>query len=266
MQGNWRDRINKMETAPPPGAWENIADRLEADRYKFKDKVYEQEATPPAEIWQRITNELDGQKDTRVVPISKYYSWIAAAAVFVIVAGSLVFINKQTPASSQVASNDAGTKKQEAIPATDNQSSIVNSASDPDLTVNNTNPSDNEPARELVNSSPSNLSRIVRRNVSVSNADRSVRTIAQTSIAGNDHYITVCGPQNEPVKVSPKFQPVLGYLNNHSYVDDILDGCEDWKQKVCEWRDKMLNAPVIPSGDNFLDIIDFAKTISDDNK
>jgi hypothetical protein len=265
MQGNWRDRISKMETAPPPGAWENIAERLETDQYKFRDKIYHQEATAPADIWQRITNELDGMQDIKkVVPISKYYSWIAVAAVFVIVAGSLVFINKQTPASSRVASNNTVTKKQAAIPTTDNQPAPVISPSTPDLTASNTN--NNEPARTIVSNNTSNVSRILHRNIVTTALNTVNRNMAESMAVNGNHYITVCGPQNQPVKVSAKFQPVLGYLNNHSYVDDILNGCEEWKQKVCEWRDKMLNAPVISSGDNFLDIIDFAKTISDDNK
>ncbi len=61
MQGNWQHIIYDREETPPPGAWDNIAHKLEmADTAEYwTTELYLKEATPPLGLWNEIAAGLD---------------------------------------------------------------------------------------------------------------------------------------------------------------------------------------------------------------
>lgn len=281
MNASWNDRVRNSEATPPPAAWQNIAERLENDAYEWKDNIYESEVTPPSSAWQNIEAVLDTSwpervkesvidppketwpaienrlDDHKVIPINRKRFSIAAAAaaVLVIAAGLLFFLNK--PAVQQDSSNTGIVTVQ---PQTKTQDNIKPSTPvpEPEIVASNAATGQMQPAVQI---------RPAKKVVAKTNrADtKSGNSLVLASLSRQDKtYITICGPKDEPVQLSSKFLPVVGVQNHHLQVDDLLTGCEDWKQKLCEWREKMINSSLVPGTGNFLDILDLTRTLSEE--
>jgi hypothetical protein len=61
MQHNWQHIIYNREETPPPGAWDNIAHKLEmADAGEdWSTEIYLKETTPPQGAWDTIAHKLE---------------------------------------------------------------------------------------------------------------------------------------------------------------------------------------------------------------
>lgn len=296
----WKDRIVNMEVSPPGGAWENINERLDTDEQEWAGRVRNTSVTPPAAAWDNITEKLgagsyewasrvremnvappaaawDNIENTlhpvKVIPVYRQYVRYAVAAVAIGTVATLTFFllqkNEpkkeiaQVPATNTqvVKSDDAVTVKEEdaarsvtAIAATDNNTDAV-----PVEVSSNTGTQNIQP--RPVNSS------LLAKNIN----RRSVplQTSLRNDLVSNDQYTVVTNFNGSTVKVSNKLCSAIQYLdNNHgcdeSYIDKFLRESDSWKITFKLWRDKMLNAASIPSADNFLDIVDLAKTISEE--
>jgi hypothetical protein len=150
MQGSWQHIIYNREETPPPGAWDNIAHKLEmaddaedwstkiyleeatpppgawheiaaalnhTENSNWQAKLYEKEITPPAGVWAAISTALDAT-DTRVITMQPrrrfYYRLAAAAVVIVAVAGTALWFagNQSTNTAAQTtAKNTAPEEK-----------------------------------------------------------------------------------------------------------------------------------------------------------
>jgi hypothetical protein len=141
MQGNWQHILYNREETPPPGAWDNIAHKLQmadavqdwsteiylkeetpppgtwneiaaslnaAENSNWQTRAYEKEVTPPAGVWAAISTALD-TTDTRVITMQParsskkfYYRLAAAAAVLVAIAGTALWFAGKQPADITV--------------------------------------------------------------------------------------------------------------------------------------------------------------------
>ncbi len=283
MNASWNDRIRNSEATPPPNAWQNIAERLENDAYEWKDNIYESEVNPPSSAWQNIEavldtawpervkdSSIDPPKETwpkiesrlddqKVIPINKnrFRIAVAAAAVLVVAAGLLFFLNKSSV--QQDSSNTGIVSVQPQTKTPDNNIKAVSPVpAEPEIVASDAPTGQMQPAVQI-RPAKKVLAKTVRANV------RSGNNIALASLSRQDKtYITICGPKDEPVQLSSKFLPVVGVQNHHLQVDDLITGCEDWKQKLCEWREKMINSSLVPGTGNFLDILDLTRTLSEE--
>lgn len=88
-----------------------------------------------------------------------------------------------------------------------------------------------------------------------------------------DNYISVTGPNGQQTKISSKFVNVLLYMNNDSNIEQFegyfsktfLESLV-WKSKFQDWRNKILQTSLIPSADNFMDILELKDLIVKDEK
>jgi hypothetical protein len=131
MQDNWQHIIYNREETPPPGAWDNIARKLEmagaaedwsteiylkeetpppavwdeiaaalnhTENSNWQTRIYEKEIAPPADVWAAISTALDAPS-TKVVTMQagsssskKFYIRLAAAAAMVVaIAGTALW-------------------------------------------------------------------------------------------------------------------------------------------------------------------------------
>jgi hypothetical protein len=138
MQGNWQHIIYNREETPPPGAWDNIAHKLEMadtaedwsteiylkeetpppaawneiaaalnhiENSNWQTRVYEKEIAPPAGVWAAISAALDAPAKVITMQPGRstkkfYFRLAAAAAVIVAIAGTALWFSGKQPAGT----------------------------------------------------------------------------------------------------------------------------------------------------------------------
>ncbi|HTC00585.1 MAG TPA: hypothetical protein VK705_07870 [Ferruginibacter sp.] len=79
-------------------------------------------------------------------------------------------------------------------------------------------------------------------------------------------YITVAGPNGDPVKVSSKMSALTAYIADDKsvIVSDATNSDKSfWQSKFKEWREKMSQNSVTPSLTNFMDIVELSKIVKE---
>ena len=89
--------------------------------------------------------------------------------------------------------------------------------------------------------------------------------LSTVSINNNSaKYITVAGPNGDPVKVSSKMSALTAYIADYKsvIVSDATNSDKSfWQSKFKEWREKMSQNSVTPSLTNFMDIVELSKIV-----
>lgn len=86
-------------------------------------------------------------------------------------------------------------------------------------------------------------------------------------ILGDDgQYIVVTSPNGQQTRISSKFLPLLTSLHGRpepvDHVPYIFNEDNMWKQRIHEWKDKMLKqASFIPAATNFLDLLELKEIL-----
>ncbi len=186
----------------------------------FKNKLYNYEAKPPAEIWDNITTELDS-KERKVLPITSYrkrskfiFYGLTAAASLLIIFISSIFFNKtgENSESKQTASgleNITSQKIKDSLILNNKiLEAIIKSSKDTNLLASNYN----------------------------------------NSSAKTKKYLTIAGPEGQPVKISPKVATLIESADNE-YPPKAV-----WKKKIDKWKQVMLSSTLSPTSTNLLDI------------
>lgn len=217
-----------------------------------KIRMYNYEATPPKGVWEAISAELDSN-EAKVIPISKkktnaiYY--IAAASVALIVFCFIFFNNRSSK-----------TANEQIITSSNNIQS--------DTGVNNnfimTVPLEE---KSILKNNTDNDGRIVAQNKHQKGGfdqeqNKQVRqnndTIDNTILASNtSRYITIEGPEGQPVKVSSKMATLIDSSETKVSTKPI------WHKKINEWREIMKGNTLAPTPGNFLDIVELTKSLRD---
>jgi len=196
----------------------------------FKEKLYNYEAEPPAEIWQNINAELDGS-DTQIVSITGlrkrsklvFYGITAAASLIIIFLISLIFNTSQ---------KNLNTARDSA-----NQSQNLSSKQIQDsLNLNN------KILKEIINSTK----------------DKNLLALNyENSSTQEKKYLTIAGPECEPVKISPKVATLIESTDNEYPPKPV------WNKKIEKWKQIMLGSTLSPTSTNLLDIVQLSSP--DDN-
>ncbi|MEO6188118.1 MAG: hypothetical protein ABIO82_00570 [Ginsengibacter sp.] len=186
----------------------------------FKDKLYNYEQEPPEGIWNKLDILLD-QQEERVEKIhilrhrSKYlfYGLTAAASLVIIFLSSLFFNNKKAfHENSTVAflGNPDSAQKQRQ------EDSLNNKA----------------------------LTYIIE-------SSRGKSSIQQTeeSPFHQKSYITIAGPEGQPVKISSKVATLI------VSADDDYPPKPVWDKKINKWKEIMLSSTISPTATDLLDIV-----------
>jgi hypothetical protein len=188
----------------------------------FKNKLYDYEAVPPRQIWENIREELQDEKLINIYNRKKskaFYIAIAAASLVIIFIGSLFFKNnKTTNSTANVSSN----------------SKIISPEQMKDSIVQN------QKILESIIHNPKEKQEIVSNNLRATNIPKK--------------YITICGPEGQPVKISPKVATLI-VSADHEFPPKPI-----WSKKIEKWKKIMLSSTVSPSSGGLAELIQLAST------
>ena len=189
----------------------------------FKDKLYNYETPPPEDMWSKISGELDDQKVVQLKGLrgrSKfiYYGATAAAALIIIFISNLFFNkNSEDPA---IGSN-----------TTRNETYYSSSTAD---SINQ-----NYLLLEKIINTPKNQKLLAYNNV-------------QEGLSKK--YITIEGPQGQPVKISAKVATLIVSADKEYPPKPV------WNAKIDEWQKIMLSNTSATTSAGLMDMIQMSAT------
>jgi hypothetical protein len=183
----------------------------------FKDKLYNYEAKPPAEIWDNIITGLD-ETENKVLQIPVYrkkskfifYSVTIAASLLIIFFSSIIF-NKTKNSNQNGLENITSQKIKDSL--------ILNNK-----------------ILEAIIKSSKDTSNVLALNYA--NSSSKVKK-----------YLTIAGPEGQPVKISPKVATLIESADNEFPPKAV------WKKKIEKWKQIMLSSTLSPTSTNLLDIV-----------
>lgn len=181
-----------------------------------KDKLYNYEVNPPEKAWENIASQI-GQ--AKVVTMKSrrplYFAMAAAAAVVIFLAINMIFFNKDN--------NPSG-----------NQNAVFKTAT-------NYSPA----KKDSIKKNNQILETIIK-----TPEDKKLIASSHLSKFGfNKKYITISGPEGEPIKISPKAATLI------VSADDEYPPKPVWDKKISKWQHIMLTSSVSASPTNLMDIL-----------
>jgi hypothetical protein len=191
----------------------------------FKERLYNHEVNPPAEIWDNISAELDTNDSKFQLRVSRrrsklvFYVLTAAASLVIIFLSSL-FFNKTGKDVKQTASHSSQTDKLAAQKVKDS------------LNLNN------KTLEAIIKSSKDSNS--LAKNTNPSKVKK---------------YITIEGPEGQPVKISSKVATLIESADNEYPPKPV------WNKKIEKWKQIMLNSTVSLTSTSLLDIAQLSNTV-----
>ena len=259
MSQNWQHRIQNHEETPPAGVWDSIAKELD------KSDVHKKNIS-----------------EKKVVQMP-FFRWAVAASLLLGVSVfTFIFHNKNDKNSQILASEKRNMKTVETMTSKTNPLSL--NIVSPN---NNTSALKTSPIKRKKIKSPFRHT-ITESNINVSYADAGelkplvknpVETTKKKITSSNgqeinditlmdspNSYVTFVGPNGQEVKISSKFSNIIGYLNSsdtEEYLDKVISEGAYWRGKFKTWRNKMCDDSVAPTPNNFMDIIELGKILSD---
>jgi hypothetical protein len=183
----------------------------------FKNKLYNYGAPPPEEIWQHINEDLQNEKAVKIPGYKRskklYYFAIAAASLVIIFIGSFFFkTSKETNSSASVS-------KEKAISPGQMKDSMVL----------------NQKILESIIHNPKEKQDIVSNDLKATNLPKK--------------YITISGPEGQPVKISPKVATLI------VSADHEFPPKPTWSKKIDRWKKIMLGTTVSTTSAGLADLI-----------
>ncbi|MDP4283581.1 MAG: hypothetical protein Q8891_04095 [Bacteroidota bacterium] len=189
----------------------------------FKTRLFNYEVPPPEKTWSNIAADLDNEKVIKIPGLRKkskllFYSLTAAASLIIIFVGTF-FFNKNTGIKSIAnntvlkINNPISQKTKDSI--TRNYQileAIINAPQDKKLLASNFEKEDGVPKK----------------------------------------YITIAGPEGQPVKISPKAATLILSADNEYPPRPV------WNKKIEKWKQIMMNKMTSPTSTNLVDILQLA--------
>lgn len=197
----------------------------------FKEKLYNYEADPPLEIWQSITAEL-ASSDNKIVSMKGFqkrsrlvfYAVTAAASLLII---SLVSVFFNTSNTNLDSASNSSNQSQNFLPKQIQDSLNLN----------------NKILKEIINSTKD-------KNLLALNYESSSRY--------GKKYLTIAGPECQPVKISPKVATLI------ESADDEYPPKPVWNKKIDKWKQIMLGSTLSTTSTNLLDIVQVSSYMDND--
>ncbi|MDB5222005.1 MAG: hypothetical protein JWN83_672 [Chitinophagaceae bacterium] len=212
----------------------------------IKNRMYNYETTPPGGVWEAIAAELDAN-EAKVIPIIKKknntFYYIAAASIALIVFCLIFFGNRSSKSNEQLFTSSPD-KNDTAI-----NNNLLMTVPIEEKTIAKNNSDNNESLKQ-------NKS---RKGLNQSQAKDVIRETDSNLLASNttSRYITIEGPQGQPVKISSKMVTLIDSSETKISSKPI------WHKKINEWREIMKANTLAPTPGNFLDIIELTKSLRD---
>ncbi|MEP6615442.1 MAG: DUF4179 domain-containing protein [Ginsengibacter sp.] len=224
----------------------------------LSDKLNNYSVPPPADVWDGIARKLDdGQLNKSPGYRKKRYYMIAAAAGIVILVGCFVlFTVFSNHTNEQIASSVdhvTGQKKDTA-----GQNEIAQKINDNQMRVpdidDNKVPKAKESGHPMRNTSQVKIPAEKKDTKTKNEKNSSLTEEKQKS-----SYITIAGPEGQPVKISAKAAALIESSDEKSPPHTV------WNKKINKWRDIMKANTLAPTPGNFLDIVELNNALTDKN-
>ena len=212
-----------------------------------ENKMYNYETPPPDGVWESIAAELD-TNEARVIPMGKkknkiFYFAAAAASVAIIIFCVIFFTNRSATSNEHLTSS---TQIKNDSVAKNNV--IITVPTDERVTVKKNTEVKHKIQKEVQDQNQQD------QNTATKNTDN----VDKDALASNTStYITVEGPQGQPVKINSKMATLIDSTESKPSSKPI------WNKKINEWREIMKANTLAPTPGNFLDIIELTKSVKD---
>ena len=279
------------EVTPPVQCWSQIEARLDKEfnlsEIHLSSRLTDTEVTPPVLAWQNIQPYLAdiGRQPAKVIPIT--FSRIAVAASILVVlglAGWYVFVNNNFDGPNKiVATNAVGAvvapKKSEGpvtYPKKINQRVTDNITPESAENTSEQKQPATVPVKQKVPSyrrtgpakvgTISPVEEISIQAPPITDADGNlIMDINLLRSSGDDHYITVTGPNGQQTRISDKFLNMIHYLNAPDHESHLPESAErrKWKARIKEWKNKLLEQAGYFPANNYMGIMDLKEMIQD---
>ena len=284
MSSNAQYILFHHETPPPPGVWDAISARLDAEfdaqEIKIADKLYDWETDPPPFLFNTILAAISPEtRERKVVPIWRRTS--VAAMILGIAALTVFFLFR--PGNSTEQQNAAGITIP-GEPQPDRSASVPEIPAPVPVIVESTGPAiastasfrkknsprlyyANQPAVQYagVNSiRPANsYSAITVDGPPITDREGNIIMDETLVIHPDGNYIIVTSPNGEQTRISRKFFKMLSLMNGSSGKIYLTAENFEWKSRFDEWKAKLQQTNFIPTAGNFLDIMDFKELVEE---
>jgi hypothetical protein len=190
----------------------------------YKERLYNYEETPPAEIWDNISTELDAKDAKPLIAGLRrrskfiFYGLTAAASLIII------FV------SSQLINRTGETIQKKNSLQTDNLAKKVKDS----LNLNN------KTLEAIIKSSKD-------KNQLVKNYENSESKVKK--------YLTIEGPEGQPVKISPKVATLIESTDNEYPPKPV------WNKKIEKWKQIMLRTTYSLTSTSLLEIAQLSASL-----
>lgn len=292
MPANVQHILLNLETAPPPGVWDTISARLDAEfdvqEIKIAEKLYDWETPPPPDAWNNIVMALPVNPSAKEEPAKvirlPFRKW-AVAAVILGVVGFLTwnFLNNTTidPGVQNTltpptpSNNNEDITVQPSMPAIDasignrrrtniNIARRVNASTVLAAYVSDVMPEETTDDIRYAGVDGLRAQATTSRNgikgPPIKDANGNIIMDQSLIISRDNNYIIITCPNGEQTRLSTKFLPLLTDLNATTepgeYFDAVIRENNIWKSRFTQWRYKLMQqASFAPTATNFLDIM-----------
>ncbi len=219
-----------------------------------KNRMYNYETTPPEGVWKAIAAELD-RNEVKVIPMVKTrnntFYYIAAASVIIILFCLIFFTNRSSKSANEQLVTSSSNDKTQSDTEVNNNVIMTVPIEEKTILKNNTDTDELLAQNKLQKSGP--------------NQKQNKEVIKKTDSTDNNlilsnttsRYITIEGPQGQPVKVSSKMATLIDSSETKVSSKPV------WNKKINEWREIMKSNTLAPTPGNFLDIVELTKTLKD---
>gem|GEM_PF-776271 len=216
--------------------------------------MYNYETTPPEGVWKAIAAELD-RNEVKVIPMVKTrnntFYYIAAASVIIILFCLIFFTNRSSKSANEQLVTSSSNDKTQSDTEVNNNVIMTVPIEEKTILKNNTDTDELLAQNKLQKSGP--------------NQKQNKEVIKKTDSTDNNlilsnttsRYITIEGPQGQPVKVSSKMATLIDSSETKVSSKPV------WNKKINEWREIMKSNTLTPTPGNFLDIVELTKTLKD---
>jgi hypothetical protein len=280
----------------------------------LQNKLYDIETSPPPGMWNRISEKLDAeeasQKEATVIPmpVARQTNWtkiaLAASVIGFIAMTALWFANRNNGSSTETSdpvvktvttiktdtvyitkpdnnnNTIAGTTNTNTVPSTtttsqNNQQSYTTSPVTTTVLPQNNTIVKQQPDTKLPKDKKTNTDleiQKVEKPLIVSNNNKDIiikdengKPVRNIEVVKSTEGATTAGPDSKGDKAIGNIINKISMASDKEEIDSIINSSTYWKKQVQEWRNKLIKSGYKPNLINSLDILKLKKLLEEKN-
>jgi hypothetical protein len=271
------------------------------DNNNIQKRLYDLEATPPPGMWNRIAEKLDAETEEKVAPVvlmsTPKNNWmriaLAASVLGFIAMTALWLTNKPTKTSTPDSTATAPPvttiikdtvylpQPSVAAPNTANPA-LVNTNTIPNVQPNSTNVAQPKNNNTIANTNPKQVNNapnkdkrndiVIPKQAPILVDNNPTKDIIIKDANGNpirnievtktmDPSKGVAGPDSKGDKTIGNILSKISLASDGEEMDSIINKSQYWKLQIKQWRDKLIKSGYTPNLINSLDFVELKKLL-----